>query len=330
MSSSPRASSSCSFSVPRRAQLVLLGLPARRQLGRLLLQLASSCSSFSSRSFEASSVSFFSASASICFCRISRSSASSSSGLRIDLHAQARGRLVHQVDRLVRQEAVGDVALRQRRRRDQRGVRDAHAVVHLVLLLDAAQDADRVLDRRLGDEDRLEAPGQCGVLLDMLAVLVERGRADAVQLAARQRGLQQVGGVHRALGLAGADQRVHLVDEQDHLARRGGDLGQHRLQPLLELAAILRAGDQRAHVERHQLLVLQASGTSPLTMRIASPSAMAVLPTPGSPIRTGLFLVRRLRTWMQRRISSSRPMTGSILPSRAASVRSRAYFFSAS
>ena len=37
-----------------------------------------------------------------------------------------------------------------------------------------------------------------------------------------------------------------------------GDLGEHRLQPLLELAAIFRAGDQRAHVERHQLLVLQA------------------------------------------------------------------------
>ena len=35
------------------------------------------------------------------------------------------------------------------------------------------------------------------------------------------------------------------------------DLVQHRLQPLLELAAVLRAGDQRAHVERHQLLVLQ-------------------------------------------------------------------------
>ena len=53
---------------------------------------------------------------------------------------------------------------------------------------------------------------------------------------------------------------------------------------------------------------------------------MAVLPTPGSPISTGLFLVRRLSTWMVRRISSSRPMTGSSLPWRAASVRSRPYF----
>ena len=45
---------------------------------------------------------------------------------------------------------------------------------------------------------------------------------------------------------------------------------------------------------------------------------MAVLPTPGSPISTGLFLVRRDSTWMVRRISSSRPITGSSLPSRAA------------
>ena len=71
------------------------------------------------------------------------------------------------------------------------------------------------------------------------------------------------------------------------------------------------------------------SGTSPSTMRRARPSTMAVLPTPGSPMSTGLFLVRRDSTWMTRRISSSRPMTGSSLPRRASSVRSRPYFSSA-
>ena len=139
-------------------------------------------------------------------------------------------------------------------------VGDAHAVVLLVLLLQAAQDRDGVLHRRLGDEDGLEAPRQRGVLLDVLAVLVERGGADAVQLAARQRGLQQVAGVHRALGLAGADDGVQLVDEQDDLAALGLHLRQHGLQALLELAAVLGAGDQRAHVERQQLLVLEALG----------------------------------------------------------------------
>ena len=64
-------------------------------------------------------------------------------------------------------------------------------------------------------------------------------------------------------------------------------------------------------------------------MRCASPSTTAVLPTPGSPMSTGLFLVRRDSTCTTRRISASRPMTGSILPSRAAAVRSTPYFSSA-
>ena len=70
-------------------------------------------------------------------------------------------------------------------------------------------------------------------------------------------------------------------------------------------------------------LSLRLSGTSPVTMRCASPSTIAVLPTPGSPISTGLFLVRRESTWMVRLISSSRPITGSSWPLAAASVKSR-------
>jgi len=77
-------------------------------------------------------------------------------------------------------------------------------------------------------------------------------------------------------------------------------------------------------------LSLRVSGTSPLTMRWAKPSTIAVLPTPGSPIRTGLFLPRRCRICIVRRISSSRPITGSSLPKRARSVKSTVYFFKAS
>ena len=72
-------------------------------------------------------------------------------------------------------------------------------------------------------------------------------------------------------------------------------------------------------------LSFRPSGTSPLTMRWARPSTMAVLPTPGSPISTGLFFRRRCNTWMVRRISSSRPITGSSLPASARSVRSIVY-----
>ena len=172
--------------------------------------------------------------------------------------------------------------------------------------------------RRLADEHLLEAALQRGVLLDVLAVLVERGGADHPQLAAGQHRLEHVAGVHRALaGRAGADDGVQLVDERDDLPVGVLDLVEHGLEPLLELAAVLRAGDHRAEVERDDRLPRSDSGTSPATIRWARPSTTAVLPTPGSPISTGLFLVRRDSTCTTRRISVSRPMTGSSLPSRA-------------
>ncbi|CPR49812.1 Uncharacterised protein [Chlamydia trachomatis] len=68
------------------------------------------------------------------------------------------------------------------------------------------------------------------------------------------------------------------------------------------------------------------SGTSPCTMRRASPSAIAVFPTPGSPINIGLFFVRLERTCIVRLISSSRPITGSSLPSLASTVKFLQYF----
>ncbi|MPM87447.1 hypothetical protein SDC9_134543 [bioreactor metagenome] len=79
-----------------------------------------------------------------------------------------------------------------------------------------------------------------------------------------------------------------------------------------------------------RLTSLSAGGTSPLTMRWAKPSTTAVLPTPASPVRMGLFWRRRIRMSMTWRISSSRPTIGSILPERACSVRSTVNFFSAS
>ena len=132
--------------------------------------------------------------------------------------------------------------------------------MHLVALLEPAQDRDRVLDARLADVHRLEAALERRVLLDVLAVLVERRRADRAQLAAREHRLEHVAGVHRALGRAGADDRVQLVDEHDDLALGVGDLLQHGLQPVLELTAVLGAGDHRGEIERDHAAVLQSLG----------------------------------------------------------------------
>ena len=93
----------------------------------------------------------------------------------------------------------------------------------------------------------------------MLAVLVERGRADGLQLAASQHRLQDRRSVDRAFGCAGADERVDLVDEQHDVAA-GLDLLEHLLEPLFEVAAVTATGDECAEVECVELLVAQRVG----------------------------------------------------------------------
>ena len=178
----------------------------------------------------------------------------------VDLDPQLGRGFVDQVDGLVGQEAVGEVAVGEHGRRDQGGVLDAHAVVDLVALLQPTEDGDGVLDAGLADVHLLEAPLQRRVLLDVLAVLVERGRADHAQLAAGQHGLDHVAGVHRPFRRAGTDDGVQLVDEGDDLARGVGDLLEDGLEPLLELAPVLGPGQHAADVERHQALALQPFG----------------------------------------------------------------------
>ena len=79
-------------------------------------------------------------------------------------------------------------------------------------------------------------------------------RAQHAAHRARQRRLEHVGGVDRALGAAGADQRVEFVDEEDDVLG-AADLVHDGLDALLELAAVLGAGDDRAQVEGDDALV---------------------------------------------------------------------------
>ena len=115
---------------------------------------------------------------------------------------------------------------------------------------------DAVLDRGLGDRDGLEAALERAVLLDVLAVLGEGRRADDLDLAAREGGLEDVGGVHAALRVARADEVVHLVDDEDDVAL-AADLFDEALHAALELAAELRPGDEGREVEQIDLLVFQ-------------------------------------------------------------------------
>ena len=130
-------------------------------------------------------------------------------------------------------------------------------MIDFVSLLQPAEDGNRVLHCGLIHHDRLETALQGGVLLNVHAVLLESRRADAVQLAAGQHGLEHIAGIHRAVGLAGADDRMQLINEKQNLAVASLDVLEDSLETLLEFAAVLGARDQGSHIQGKDLFIFE-------------------------------------------------------------------------
>ena len=75
---------------------------------------------------------------------------------RIQLRLDHGAGFIHKVNGLVRQEAVGNIAVGQGRGGDERSVLNLDAVVDLIPFLQTTQDRDGVLHGRFVDHDRLE------------------------------------------------------------------------------------------------------------------------------------------------------------------------------
>mmetsp|Transcript_12109 Transcript_12109/g.33550 ORF Transcript_12109/g.33550 Transcript_12109/m.33550 type:complete len:800 (+) Transcript_12109:33-2432(+) len=170
--------------------------------------------------------------------------------------------LVDQVNGLVGQVPVSDVPGGEGDRGLDGLVGEDALVVPLVPLLESLDDLVGVLLGGLVHRDGLEPPLEGGVPLDVLPVLVEGGRADALEVAPGQGRLHQVGDVEAAPAPPaaadgpGSHKGVDLVDQEDDLSGLG-DLLQELGDPVLELPPLLGPGHQQAHVQGHDLLVLE-------------------------------------------------------------------------
>src|SRR5882757_1215146 len=129
----------------------------------------------------------------------------------------------------------------------------------LVAVLNPHDDPDRIFFVRRRYLDCLETTLKRAVLLDRLAIFRRRGCANALNLAARESRLQNVGRIERTLGRTGAHQGVKLIDEDD------GVLILHQLfhdglEPLFKLAAVLGTGNDEREIESQYALVSQKTG----------------------------------------------------------------------
>ena len=170
-----------------------------------------------------------------------------------------RAGLVDKVDGLIRQKAVGYIPLRHGNGHLAHLVGYDDLMIILVIVLDALYDLHGIGNGGFVHRDRLEAALQRGVLFYMLAVLGKGGGADDLNLAPGKGGLEDIGGVHAALGVPGAHDVVDLVDNKDNVALLAY-LVNKPLHAAFKLAAELSAGHQRGEVEKIDLLILQLIG----------------------------------------------------------------------
>ena len=178
--------------------------------------------------------------------------------LGVDLHADTAGRLVDQVNRLVGQLTISDIAMAELGRGNDCTVGNSHLVVNLITLFEATQDRDGVFFARLFYQYFLETTLKRCVLLDVLAVLVERCGTYTVQLTPRQRRLEHVARVHCALALAGTDHYVQFVDKQDDLPFLFRQLVEQCFKTLFELTTELGTSNQRTNIQRQQAFAFEA------------------------------------------------------------------------
>ena len=170
-------------------------------------------------------------------------------GHGVNFDTQSRCRFVDEVDGLVWQKPRGDVSVGQHRRGNEGTVLNTNAVMHLVALLEAAQDGNGVFHRGFSHVHLLEPALQGRVLFDVLTELIERGCPDHAQLAAGQHWLEHVAGIHGPFGGPGTHHGMHFVDECDDLTLGVGDLFEYSFQPLLELPAVLGPGHHGGQIQ---------------------------------------------------------------------------------
>ena len=120
----------------------------------------------------------------------------------------------------------------------------------------ALHDLSGFLNSGFRNGHRLEAPFQCSILFDMLAIFIKSGGTDNLDLASAEGRLQDIGSVHRTFRIACTNQVMNLIDDQNDIAAFLY-LADKALHSAFELAAELGTGNQCRQIQQEYFLILQ-------------------------------------------------------------------------
>ena len=174
------------------------------------------------------------------------------------LEISCRTCFIDKVDGLVRQETVRYVSLGRLNGKLYYLVRISDVVVLLVVILDALEDLDGILNGRLVEHDLLESSLKSRILLDLLILCCSR-RAQYPEFASGECGLEDIGSIGGTFSITCADDSMKLIDYEDNVLSLDGFID-NALDSALELTSELSACDHSGKVKLPNLHIEELLG----------------------------------------------------------------------
>mmetsp|Transcript_22712 Transcript_22712/g.42768 ORF Transcript_22712/g.42768 Transcript_22712/m.42768 type:complete len:215 (+) Transcript_22712:1724-2368(+) len=159
-----------------------------------------------------------------------------------------------------------------------------------IAILEAPEDGNGGLQRWLCHRHLLKASLQGCILLNVLPILLQCGRADASKLPPGEHGLQEIRRIHGAICLACTNEQVCFVDEKHDSAFCILHFLQYGLQALLKLPTVLSAADKGSDVKRDDPAVLQGFRNIPDHNALGEALRDSSLPNSGHAHEDGIVL----------------------------------------
>ena len=175
----------------------------------------------------------------------------------VDLQTQAGCGLIHQIDRLIGKEPVGDVSCRQLDGGDDCIIFDTDLMVVLVFFLQTTQDGNGIQFVRFVYHNNLETTFERLVLLKIFLIFIQCRSTDRTQFATGQSWFQDIGGIHCAFALAGTDQCMDLIDKKNDFPIRFSHFIDYGFQTFFKFTFIFGSGNQSPHIQRENLFRFQ-------------------------------------------------------------------------
>ena len=202
--------------------------------------------------------------------------------------------LIDEIDSFIREFTIWQVSCRHVYCRDEGWVSNLYSMKGFLYLSLIPRRIVRASSVWFIDHHWLKTSFKRCIFFDVFSVFINRRCTNDFDSSSCKRRLQEIASICRSFALAPAPTIVWISS-----IKRTISLSDFSTSSMTDLSRSSNSPDisprQSWPEVEGQNFLTERVRTSPLMIRIAIPSTIAVLPTPGSPIRTGLFLLRRAR-----------------------------------